>query len=344
MWSVINTTPFAADRGFQRDHEGREVWIVCVRAAFDVRADGSTAVSENQDPVSVEPIYTGEPGRSSLRSDTDIVLRKQATDVLLIAHAHAPGGRPATAVDVRMRVDKTVKTARIIGNRRWSKAVLGVSASPPEPFRTMPLVYERAFGGPIPGGANGPTEWDVRNPVGTGFAPAGASADGLALPNVENPKALLASPKNRPAPVGFGPIAPDWVPRRDLAGTYDEKWMKSRQPLPPEDLDERFFQCAPEDQQVRGMLHGGEEVELQNLSPGGLLRFRLPRVFLSFETDFGGSTAEHRAALHTVVLQPEVPRVVLVYQTALECQGREDRLRGTTIRQKVLVPLGGPQR
>jgi hypothetical protein len=239
-----------------------------------------------------------------------------------------------------MRVGSLTKTAKVLGDRTWSKGLLGTTPSPAKPFTVMPLLFERAWGGPLPVGDSLPSDWDRRNPVGTGFAPSGTNPDGMPLPNVEDPKHTVGSPRDRVKPTGFGPIGREWEPRAKYGGTYDDKWMKERHPLLPNDFDETFFQCAPEDQQAPELLRGGEEVELENLTREGALRFNLPKVFLAFETDLGGSPVEHRATLHTVVLETDIPRVVLVYQTSVECQGREDRLRGTTIRQKALIPLG----
>jgi hypothetical protein len=138
---------------------------------------------------------------------------------------------------------------------------------------------------------------------------------------------------------GFGPFVRVWMPRRKHAGTYDAAWEKERQPLPPRDFDERFHQCAPEDQQVPGYLRGGESVELFNLSPSGYLKFALPKVALRFETRLGNEVVEHRAVLHTVVLQPDVSRVTMLWHTALPVHGKKLKIRHTTITQKRYVEL-----
>jgi hypothetical protein len=156
------------------------------------------------------------------------------------------------------------------------------------------------------------------------------------LPNVEYPNELISSWKQRPRSAGFGPIARDWSPRVELAGTYDEKWERERLPLLPFDFDEHFYQCAPEDQQVPGYLGGGEPVALYNLSAGGLLRFTLPRIWLSFSTNFGREIVNHHAKLHTV-MEPDFPRVVLVWHTHLPCHNKEHKLEQTVITQKEFI-------
>jgi hypothetical protein len=127
------------------------------------------------------------------------------------------------------------------------------------------------------------------------------------------------------------------MPRVKFAGTYDEKWQAERSPLLPEDFDDRFYQSSPVDQQSAQFLKGGEEVELLNLTPGGHLSFCLPRVFLGFETDFGDAPARHRANLHSVILEPDAPRVLLTWHTALRCHEKVTKLRRTTIIQKTLL-------
>ncbi|BFM19620.1 DUF2169 family type VI secretion system accessory protein [Gilvimarinus japonicus] len=51
-------------------------------------------------------------------------------------------------------------------------------------------------------------------------------------------------------PAGLGVVNRSWAPRLALSGTYDERWQKTRWPLPPKDFDERYWNCAPLDQQA----------------------------------------------------------------------------------------------
>jgi hypothetical protein len=207
----------------------------------------------------------------------------------------------------------------------------------------MPIIYERAFGGA--GVMTGETrnQREERNPVGTGFAVAPEHLLNQRAPNVEHPNALISSWNRRPQPAGFGPIARDWQPRLAFAGTYGETWERERMPLLPQDFDERFYLCAPADQQAQGYLHGGEPVELLNLTPGGALRFNLPRVALNFRTAFDTEAVNHRGILHTVIIEPEFPRVIMVWHTMLACHQKVLKLEATTITQKeapVLVRAG----
>jgi hypothetical protein len=332
MWEVDNQTEFAADRGWVRDRDGTEIWLVAVKATFDILPDGTTQVSEEQPDVLRTPVHHGEPGRSSLRYESDLVLRKSTTDVTLCGHAHAPGGQPVNALDVGLRVGNLKKVLRVSGDRTWG----GLGPTSPEPFTTMPLVYERAFGGVDPASSHPERDWEWRNPVGTGFACSRSGASKVRLPNVEYPDQLMRSWDERPAPAGFGPLASHWQPRASFAGTYDDAWMQERQPLLPRDFDERFFHCAPQDQQSPGPMRGGEPVVLLNVSPHGALRFLLPKISLGFETRFRGTEAQiHRyRRLHGVILEPDFPRVSLVWLSALPCHHLVHKLQRTIVTLK----------
>jgi hypothetical protein len=339
MWILENNTPFAGERTWVRDRNGAEVWVVVVKGTFSVNSNGSTQPAEKQMEVCRVPEYFGEPGKSSLRYDLDLVDSKPTTDVILHGHAYAPKEKKTAQIDATMKVGQITKTLRVFGDRYWRRGLLGLKMTRSAPFVKMPIIYERAFGGVDQKSTNSKKPWwEPRNPVGKGFAVKSKHLVGEQLPNVEVPKALISSWKHRPRPAGFGPIARDWSSRIQLAGTYDEKWERERLPLLPDDFDERFYLCAPDDQRAQAYLRGGESVELQNLTPEGLLRFRLPRVALGFETRFfTRETISHRAVLHTVTLEPDVPRIIMVWHTRLPCHSKALKLQRTTITQKKLL-------
>ena len=332
MWQVDNRTPFAADRAWVRDRNGAEVWLVAVKCTFDVLPDGLLQVSADQPPVLHIPEYNGEPGKSSLRFESDLVLTKKTTDVIVAGHAYAPQGSTVTELDIGFRLGPLTKRLRVFGDRSWGAG----GSSPPEPFSKIPLIYERAFGGTDRKSTHPETDWDWRNPVGTGFAVARDTLLGTRLPNVEYPDEPVSSWHDRPRPAGVGPISSHWQPRASLAGTYDEMWMKERQPLLPDDFDDRFYQCAPPDQQTPNFLRGGEPVALYGLTPAGDLRFFLPKVFLGFETVFYDRTSQiHKERrLHTVIIEPDFPRVSVVWHTSLPCHFKVQKLDRTIVTLK----------
>lgn len=328
MWQLDNRTPFSAGQGWIRDRVGAETFLVVVKASFDVGADGAVVPSAEQpEPVRI-PQYHGVPGESSLLLDNDFVLCKATTDVIVLGHAWAPRGRQASELVAGFRVGSLEKRVRILGDRSWGR----LRPSDPLPFDSMPLVYERAFGGPHPRSPED-HDWDVRNPVGVSFAGATGPALGSPLPNLEDIATPIRAPSDRPAPAGFGPICSHWQPRASFAGTYGDRWERERQPLLPDDCDDRHFQCAPPDQQGDTFFRGGEPVELLNLNPDGVVRFTLPTVELAMESRFddGERRAHDPPLLHTIVLEPDRPGFALVFHSALECHAKVHGLLSTRI-------------
>jgi hypothetical protein len=333
MWLIDNHTPFAADCGWIRDRDGSEVWLVVVKATFDIHPDGTTKIADDQPPVLRIPQYFGEPDESSVRYDTDLILTKPTTDIIVVGHAQAPGGSPVTALDAGFRVANVQKSVRVIGDRVW----IGSRASAPTPFVRMPLVYERAFGGTDRRSQNPRRNYEWRNPVGTGLAGGQAQGRTDRLPNIENSAMLIRSPTDHPLPAGLGAIASHWLPRARYGGTYDDHWSKTRKPLLPDDFDERYFQCAPPDQQSTEYLRGNEPVILHNLTPQGTLHTSVPVVRLGFETRFqdGTRVTHSNRALHTVIIEPDYPRLSLVWHSALPCHFKVYQLIETAVTLKI---------
>lgn len=331
MWALDNRTPFAVESGWIRDGDGAEVWIVAVKATYDILHDGSTRVATRQVPVYSGPVL--HEGLHSLRYDSDLGPPKPATDILLNGHAHAQGVLPVDELLVGFRVGPMKRLAKVSGDRYWQRSMRLSSPSKPIPFLRMPLVYERAFGGDALDAKS-----SSGNPLGLGIQP---DSDGRVwLPNVEVLDKPIRSPDDSPAPLIFGPIPCHWPPRRQYAGTYDEAWFEHRRPLPPQDLDPRYWQLAPAEQQVAGHLRGGEEVVLVNLTPpgyaaDGILGFKLPKLSLAFQTYFtDGSSVASRSVIHSLILEPDYPRISIVHHMALPCHAQVNRLDKTRIMQR----------
>lgn len=331
MWAIKNHTAYAADRTWVRDKDGAHHWVVAAKATFDITAKG-LRLADDQPPPFLEPQYTGEPGASSLRYDADLVPRKPTTDLIVNACAHAPRGRAAASVVVGLRAGTLRKELVVHGPRVFYQGTAGITPSSALPFTHHPITYEWAYGGT---GAVDPDprrqRIDLRNPVGKGVAARPADLVNQPAYRVEYP----GSTPSKAGPAGFGPIASHWSPRRELAGTYDEQWERSRKPLLAADYDERFVLCSPVDQRPAQHLRGGEPIELVNMTPEGVLSIQVPKIYLTFSTRFGPRNKEHRSKVACVVIEPEERRLAVVWQTTLPVGATEvDYLDETIIREK----------
>ena len=80
MWGLKNHSPFSAERTWVRDKNGAEIWLVAVKGTFVIRPDGTTEIAEEQVPVTRFPVFQGEPGKSSLLYECDLIHAKPTTD------------------------------------------------------------------------------------------------------------------------------------------------------------------------------------------------------------------------------------------------------------------------
>jgi hypothetical protein len=331
MLQLTNPTPFPAKLMLLPDRDGVSTVYAVVKGTFsigDVTGGGHQrlTVADEQAAIALADEYRGEPPVSSIRVPSDVCLGKPGTDVLLDGSAWAPGGRPTWRMDVTLAAGPVAKTVRVSADRLWESGPAGATMRWLEPFVRMPLVWERAFGG-FDETDHGPVA-DRRNPAGTGFrAPGGAKPlGGLALPNVEDPGALIAAPSDRPAPAGFAPVAPHWEPRVRYGGTYDQRWQRTRAPYLPTDFDPRFFQLAPAGLVAPRYLQPGEWVQVRGATPSRPLQFQLPPLRVEVTYVVEATAYPMSANLDTVIVQPDENRVLLTWRAALRCDKKATRV------------------
>ena len=328
MWELRNRTPYAAERTIAVDKFGARSYVVVVKGTFGIGADGGLRLSDEQLQPETAPRYHGDPGSSSLIYEQELVAGKPRTDFLLNAKAHSPTNS-ATEVTVGIRTPRGRKVLLVKGDRRWERSAIGtIHSSSPEVFQSMPIVYERTFGGHD---RIDPDEQkhrlDRNNPVGKGFYSDNTHCVGDLLPNIEIPGSTRHV-------AGFGALCSHWEPRIRFQGTYDADWAASQKPLLPRDYDPQWLQCAPADQQFSPHLVGGEVVELFNLTKSGRLTFVLPKHYFAFATYVGQKRLQHRARLATIIVEPEYPRVIALWASALQCHHDIDEIDYTTISEK----------
>jgi hypothetical protein len=199
----------------------------------------------------------------------------------------------------------------------------------------MPVTFANAYGGQDLT-ANDDTASFPLNPSGKGYAVSARTAIGRPLPNLEDPTRLLREWSDRAAPQAFGPVGRTWQPRLRRAGTFDDEWQRQRAPLLPADFSERYYNAAPDDQQVVGYLRGDEEVRLTNLHPvHSTLKFRLPGWRLEAIVASAGSDRprapqmvlrEVAVNLDTLWVDADALQLVLVWRVRIDLRPGEARV------------------
>jgi hypothetical protein len=306
--------------GFDRD--GRELVIVAVKATFTIPHHEREApvLAEEQVPLTESDVFTGEPGLSAPLYESDYAHRKPQCDVLLNGSAYAPKGKRTDRVTVSLRVGSMTKSFDVVGKKVWNRGILLVTATEPERFTVMPISYNNAFGG-VDRSHEDPLKhrWYPTNHAGVGYHEnlAPEFVDGKPLPNTEETGRRVTDPRGKYRPMAFGPIGRAWQPRPKYAGTYDEKWLDEQAPFWPDDFDYRYFQAAPEDQQIPYPT-GGEEVVLTNLTPQGITRFRLPRMEMPVVlVPAEGRENQAKTMIDTVLIEPDQQRFVLTWRATV---------------------------
>jgi len=322
MMHLINQSPFQALAIPAICHEDNHHIVVVVKGTFDIGYnDEDVLVADHQTGINLEDVYWGEPGRSSLKYEADSAISKPGTDVVLIGKALSTTG-PVQQLDVSLTVGVMHKVVRVFGNRYWEKSGLGWRMTPTEPFESIPLVYEFAYGGEDPWNEqNSQSDFDQRNPVGRGYAGKNShrATDRIQLPNLELPDEQITSISDRPEPAGFGFVARYWLPRSLLMGTYDETWETQRNPLLPADFDPASYAAGSRGFCADHFLAGGEEVAINNVSKHGQVKFILPRNRVKVVSCIDQRRIEHETLMDTVVIEPLRNRVILTWRVAVPC-------------------------
>ncbi|MCA9699712.1 MAG: DUF2169 domain-containing protein, partial [Myxococcales bacterium] len=209
------------------------------------------------------------------------------------------------------------KAAVVFGERVWGQGITGASPTAPLPFTSLPLIYERCFGGSPSDPSRALAALAQQNPVGRGLFAGEREAIGQPLPNFEDPLAPLQSLRDRPRPCGFGPVARHWQPRRSFAGTYDQAWVEQRIPFWPRDFDERFFCAAAPGLHAAPHLQGGEAVRIIGMAPDGAHEFVLPSLRLRARFEVPGATLRKQLILDAVSLEPDSGTFTLIWRTQI---------------------------
>jgi len=337
MDNLVNLTPFAVTALPSMDRSGAELLLVVLSARHRLPPAGRSALGgaspcEDQGEVRLTDEYWGDPATSSLRYEGQTAYTKPGTDIHLLGHAWAPGGRRTPQASLGLAVGSSQCLAVVFGERYWTEGLGGLRPSAPKPFERLPIIYERCFGGPSGPASSRIMEASERNPVGAGLVHSSREALGRPLPNFEDPRALVHGPGDLPRPVGFGPLGRHWRPRRDFAGTYDEAWVRTRAPVWPADFDERFFCAAPPSLCASPPLGGGETVSIVGAHPDGAIAFVVPTLRSRVTLVLAGTRRSVPMAFDTLTIEPDDGVCTMTLRAALPVGKALARLESITVR------------
>ncbi len=323
MTQLYNTTQLQVGYTTGLMKSGRNCLVIVAKATYDFPSNPQSEAVFSAEPIPLfeTDAYAGEPGYSAPTSENDYPPRKHQCDVILLnAVAYAPEGEPVSQIETGVRIGDWEKRIRIVGDRCWRHRWMShYESTEPEPFEQMPIGYENAYGGtvthPDPGQDEGPQAYKP-NPIGRGYLVYNDKRHIIdsPLPNTEALDQPVQTPYKDYQPVAFGPVARNWLPRSGWGGTYDEHWQEHKKPLLPDDFDERYYQCAPEDQWI-DYPRGGEVVILTYLTPEGETRFNLPQLAVPMQVIFAnGDRHNLNPVIDTLMIDPTKRQFTLTWR------------------------------
>lgn len=329
MQIVSNTTPFFAECFVSTDKHGQKHCVVVVKATFDVAPDGQCTPAQDRIPfVYVDQQY-GDPARKTVACESDFAPLKPRIDVLLHGFAIAPENKEVTSLRVDFAGPGFRKSAIVTGDRTWIRSGAGLRASAPQAFHSMPLSWDRAFGGIDDTHADiGKHGSELRNPAGVGFHlnKQPDSILGRFLPNIEKEGAQMRSWQDKPEPIGFAAVGRGWQPRIGFGGTYDQRWREQRCPFLPEDFDSRYFQSAPADQQLRE-LPAAARFTCSNMGSDGLFIAETPAFEVPIRFRLEQRSEQALVVADTVIIEPNRAKLILLGRTSIALPRKLSLLR-----------------
>lgn len=315
--NIVNSTNMSAAYAPGRLKSGHSCIVVVSKATYAIPEDPRQAaklLTPQPKPFDSDQ-NMGDPELYPPKFEHDFSPVKHRCDVVLQGTAHAPKGIATEKVEVGLAIGKWNKRFEVVGDRHWINGAMGWTHSDPIPFTTMPLTWMNAYGG-TDQYAEDRCDSYLSNPVGRSYCHiADNRLVGQLLPNTQQLGHPIATPNDTYLPQSFGPIARHWLPRRKYVGTYDEKWQQERAPYLPDDFDERYYQCAPEDQQISSPV-GGEKVVLYNLTEHVISEFYLPKSLVVSMTsvDVNGERHDLKPMMDTIAIDTDARTFSLTWR------------------------------
>ncbi len=337
---LVNSSPLPAQLDVTIAGDDRDVrrGLLVAKATFEVEKGGATRlVLEDPFPIATEDEETELgvlPCDISVRDGDEL-------EVSLLGKAHAWNGRPVSSMTVEMTIGALRWALLVTGDRFWVGDGASATISESALFSTMPLTWERAYGGTkdvqldphtlieIP---------DARNPIGRGFDPT-SMARGLAaalgvpegyprwetlrpLPNIEHPAVAIRKFADAPLPIC-------WVPR-PLGLTRPRHLDRILAGDASLELDPRPFRCI--DALVLNAVPRDQSVCVRGVTPSGEWSFTFPNLRVNADYCIGSRRGTREMMATRLVLLPEQSRFFIVYQKTFFARIGEDDERSFRLR------------
>lgn len=259
---LLNKTELAADLSPSLDGDGRVRWLVVLKGTFGPHPNGGWLLDRIASKVRMSDEYYGEPGRSSLRCESDLGDHKPNAELYLVdPQACVPLDFVGSSFGVAVEFEGCACRLRIEARSGRELRLERRLGSEEGGCLRVPIRYESTAD---------PAIEDLLSAVSPD-SPLRALRTSFEAADHEQPR---ADPSLLP---GLTPLAKHWLPRRLRCGTADASWQRNRFPLPPTDFDDSYWNCAPAPLQRERPFDPGELIRLTGLTPDGTWCPYVPR-------------------------------------------------------------------
>lgn len=240
MENFVNYSAFPAQLFDSLDQHDHGFSVVVARVSYDLDVEnGKLTLSDDQGELVEQDEYYDEPGKSSVRLESDLAPYKPRLDVVINGTAWAPQDKAVRQFTAGVRIGDFTRLLNVYGPREWRKMVASWQLTEAKAIASLDLRYEYAQGG-FYRSEEGEEFASAANHVGMGWLSSKAQKQ-LKLQRVPAPQfELLPQPikhiDDENLPAGFGFYGRGWKPRLNFAGTYDDAWKRHRHPFLPEDF------------------------------------------------------------------------------------------------------------
>ncbi len=289
--NIINNTEFPHFQFEKVGYFGELFSVTVVSQTFDLsNAGGACPQSKVQRPLSLADSWFGEPEMSSLKTATDLVYKKNYSDILLSGHAWNTS-EAAREWQAEIQVGDLRHFISVCGAREWRYAVGKWKLSRPGLSAQVPLLFELA-------------PYNDFNPVGARIP---EDADNR---QVYPASQLSSSP---------GPVCRSWPSRVRYAKGFNSQWQKHTRPFYPDEFDFAFLNCAPPEQLYAGFLQGNEKIVLNGLLPSATqFTSFLPGIQICAQLNKKDQAAEQRLlSADTLTCYTDEEQLTLVWRLTL---------------------------
>lgn len=308
-----NATPFSAQLFSGPAGETSLGCALLVKGTWEIRDGRLEPAAEAPWPVHLEPLetpYGTFPG--------EVASRKPRTDVIVLGKAKAPRGESVRQMTVSLSVGSFRHSLAVFGDRVWERTAAGLRPSEPRPFREMPIVWRNAFGGSVSTPVFDTPSTD--NPEGKGLVADEKDAEGVPLPNVEDPSALIRSPRDLPKPVG-------WAPYPLSGGVRMAKLRDADGRQLPYEAVEPFLAAWAHPDLVIETPPTGARILVEGLTADGPIAASVPACPVRLTLVLGEEERALSPRLDTLVVQAEERRLVARWRAAEEFEMRPREVR-----------------